>query len=135
VRDEFVHSDVRSVAVVRAEQLHLVAAYVSIRPHTSAYVYRRVPTRSVAVVRAQQLHLVAAYVRIRPHTSAYVYRLVPTLKALHDVGAHPHTSAYVSIRPHTSAYVSIRQKKRNKSLKKKNSERIASGWTLRSRRD
>ena len=84
-------------------------AYVSIRPHTSAYVRfrlrlsRRLETAVASLVSIRQ-HVsacvsmcqhVSACVSMRLHTSAYVC-------------TRQHTSAYVSIRQHTSAYVSIR---------------------------
>jgi hypothetical protein len=63
--------------------LHHTSVYVSIRPHTSAYV-------SIALCGSGStaLHHTSAYVSIRQHTSAYV-------------SIRQHTSAYVSIRQHT----------------------------------
>jgi hypothetical protein len=61
------------------------AAYVSIRPHTSADVRRRPQTSAVAVAKCVSLC----------HTSESICQ---------------HTAAYGSLRQHTAAYVSIRQR-------------------------
>ena len=75
------------------------SAYVSIRPHTSAYA----SVRHLSISRAWGASVTksgwsssANSCSIPCHTSAYV-------------GIRQHTSAYVSIRQHTSAYVSIRE--------------------------
>jgi hypothetical protein len=93
-----------------------MAAYVSIRQHTSAYVSIRQHTSAYVrvswgieasaaskgaeskVAKSRSGWLQVAYVSIRQHTSAYVR-------------IRQHTPAYVrvSIRQHTPAYVSIRQ--------------------------
>ncbi len=76
----------KSVAYNKA-RMHLhTSAYVSIRPHTSAYVWVR--DKSVAYDKARMHLHTYAYVSIRQHTSAYV-------------SIRPHSSAYASIRPHT----------------------------------
>jgi hypothetical protein len=72
-----------------------LAAYVSVRQHTSAYVRIRQHTSALRSMR-QHTSAYIGSVSIRQHTSAYV-------------GIRQHTSEYVRILQHTSAYVSIRQ--------------------------
>jgi hypothetical protein len=78
------------------------AAYVSIRQHTSAYLWQRsAATRKPRVLYAKPA-LPSACACIRQHTSAYVSTCT-------YVSIRQRTSAYVSICQHMSAYVSIRQ--------------------------
>ena len=103
-----------------------MSAYVSIRPHTSAYVSIHPQMRGASPVgaraccRARRQHT-SAYVSIRPHTSAYITSrgscllssTAPITVVMHGCRrldtSRISATAYVSIRQHMSAYVRIRR--------------------------
>ncbi len=82
-----------------------MAAYVSIRQHTSAYVSIRQHTSAYVSIRQNT----SAYVSIRQHTAEYETCCTRSSPAA-DGSIRQHTSAYVSIRQHGGAAASAYKK-------------------------